>query len=32
VGTALVPGVAFDLRIEQAPYAYYELQAQATQN
>lgn len=39
VGMAIVPGeiapgagVSFDLHIEQAPYAYYELQAQATQN
>lgn len=39
VGMILVPGeiapgagVSFDLRIEQAPYAHYELQAQATQN
>jgi hypothetical protein len=39
VGMAIVPGeiapgasVSFDLHIEQAPYAYYEVQAQATQN
>jgi hypothetical protein len=25
-------GVSFDVRIEQAPYAYYEVQAQARQN
>jgi hypothetical protein len=38
VGTVVVPGeiapgasVSFDLRIEQAPYSYYELSAQATQ-
>jgi len=39
VGLALVPGdiapgvsVAFDVRIARAPYATYEVQAQATQN